>query len=105
MGGRGEASSAGKIRAGVDQLAPRLVDLLYTAAEWQPVLTLVAQRPPVESLSCVDQATYRSPFGATAGAGKLLTRNFAFSSGTMSCTSATANGLPKLSPPSVDLTT
>src|SRR5260370_42621898 len=105
MGVRVQWSSAGKIRAGVDKTAPPLVDLLYTAAEWQPMLAIGRQRPPVESASCVDQATYRSPFGATAGAGKLLTRNFAFSSRTMSCTSATANGLPQLSPPSVDFTT
>src|SRR5215469_2961094 len=93
----------GKIGDAADQVAPPSVDLLNMAVTWQPLLVRAGQRPP-ELLCCDDQATYRSPFGAAAPAGKLLTRKAVFAGGIMSWTSAIFTGLLKVAPPSVDLT-
>ena len=64
----------------------------------------VGHRPPL-LLIIEDQATYRSPLGATPAAGKLLTRNDVFAAGMMSTSGDTATGSLQFLPPSVDLTT
>jgi hypothetical protein len=101
---RFEASRAGRITAGADHVAPPLVDLLETAATWQPVLVRATQRLPSLFFTCVDQATYRSPFGATSPAGKLFTRKAALAGVTISWTSAILVGALQVAPPSVDFT-
>src|SRR5207245_11672882 len=104
MAVRVEASTAGRAGAGALQVAPPSVDLLRTAARWQPALVWIGHRPPL-SLIWVDQVAYSVPSGATAAAGKLLTRNTAPLGEMMGCTSAMATGWLQLTPPSVDLTT
>src|SRR5260370_37252409 len=98
------ASSAGKMSEGAPQVTPPSVDLLKTAAAWQPALTEPGHRPPL-SLICVDQATYKSPLGATSAAGKLLTRNSVLA-GRRECThSSTHHHLPDAPPPTMRVST
>ncbi len=50
-----DASNAGKASAGSLQVAPPSVDLLYSAAAWQPLFVKAGQRPPLLSLIIEDQ--------------------------------------------------